>query len=217
VIIKPADCAEEIAGALLVALHGHRDKLRQIAELLLAAQEPKPRPALNKVFDEQAAKAAERECRTCREPFVLRASTQMFCSPGCQQAGAAARCAVAGCGGAIVAKGFCEKHQPAAPPTPVVASPTPVVATKTALPDRKCARCDKRFTPSSHRQQYCTVECRGKMRLETAPKCTVAGCERPGISRGMCGNHYQQRRYALKALAAKWSKPSPAGRRATTR
>jgi hypothetical protein len=177
------------AGALLVALHGHQDKLRQIAELILKAREPQPRPALNKIFSERVAAKAECECRICREPFVPRAPTQMFCSPGCQQAGAAARCAVVGCGGAIVAKGFCGKHQPVGPPTPIA-------ATKAALPDRKCARCDKGFTPSSHLQQYCTVECRNKMRIETAPKCMVDGCERPGISRGLCGNHYQQRRYA---------------------
>jgi hypothetical protein len=188
-IIKPNDPAAEIAGSLLVALHGHQDKLRQIAELLLTAQEPKPRPALNEIFNERVVAKAERACRTCRETFAPRTPAQMFCSPGCQQAGAAARCAVVGCGGAIVAKGFCRKHQPVPPPTPII-------ATKTALPDRKCARCDKGFTPSSHLQQYCTVECRGKMRIETAPKCIVDGCERPGISRGMCGNHYQQRRHA---------------------
>jgi hypothetical protein len=89
-IIKPNDPAAEIAGSLLVALHGHQDKLRQIAELILKARERKPRPAPSEIFNERAAEA-ERECRTCRETFVPRAPTQMFCSPGCQQAGAAAR------------------------------------------------------------------------------------------------------------------------------
>lgn len=70
------------------------------------------------------------------------------------------------------------------------------------MPDRNCHQCGTAYTPKRKDARFCSKPCMKTWhRVNRTGPCTVEGCEKVLLAKGMCGTHYQRTYYPNRSHA----------------